>query len=279
MPVAFCQREGHANGRRGRAYSFMHNEVHLPEEALRDDAAGKIFTIAQPKIVCVLLDSLSEAASDVQVVVPVFHKSDGGKRMDEFHRRTTKRESRPGKFSALAHPIEPVFSETYNKVQGATKSRIILVLNNLASCKLGNMSVNKFFVAFSRVKEGKHAAMFPVPMHEVMYLTKLKHDPWLRLWNSHYDDQGRWLDTPVLPRTTTALLQALLPAPTSVDNNLRATRAADLRKLCRELGIHCVRLSEDEMREQLKPWCDSYFAHVALPAASAAARASATTGT
>lgn len=80
MPLVFREREGHetweiANGRRGKAYSFMHEEnggVRVPEEALRDDAGGKVFTIDQPKIVCVLLNSLSGTAPDeVGFVVPV----------------------------------------------------------------------------------------------------------------------------------------------------------------------------------------------------------------
>ena len=48
------------------------------------------------------------------------------------------------------HALEAAFVFTYNKLQGATLARLILVLHDLSGlARLGNMTVQKLFVALS----------------------------------------------------------------------------------------------------------------------------------
>ena len=61
--------------------------------------------------------------------------------------------------SILDHEVEQGFVFTYNKLQGATLDRLILVLDDLTKCKLGEMSIHKLYVALSRVRNRKHLAI------------------------------------------------------------------------------------------------------------------------
>lgn len=74
--------------------------------------------------------------------------------------------------SVLDHTVEQGFVFTYNKLQGATLDRLILVLNDLTKCKLGDMSIHKLYVALSRVRNGRHLAIFNMNDEELEYLVK-----------------------------------------------------------------------------------------------------------
>ena len=62
----------------------------------------------------------------------------------------------------MDHAFTVAFAFTYNKLQGATLTRLILVLHDLSGqARLENMSIQKVYVALSRVRQGTHLAIFP----------------------------------------------------------------------------------------------------------------------
>lgn len=94
--------------------------------------------------------------------------------------------------SVLMHDVQQSFSFMYNKLQGATVDRLILVINYLSKCKLGKMCIHKLYVALSRVRKGKHLAIFQVTNKELQYLKNLRYSDKLLGWNKNYDDEGKW---------------------------------------------------------------------------------------
>jgi len=69
--------------------------------------------------------------------------------------------------------ITQYFAVTYNKVQGETKSRVVLVLATPSGSKLGNLTVEKFFVGISRVRHADHLRIMPCNRFELEYLKKV----------------------------------------------------------------------------------------------------------
>ena len=75
---------------------------------------------------------------------------------------------------------------TYNKVQGETKYRVVLVLATPSGSKLGNLTVEKFFVGISRVRHADHLRIMPCNRFELEYLKKLSFSPRMRYWYNNY---------------------------------------------------------------------------------------------
>ena len=83
---------------------------------------------------------------------------------------------------------------TYNKLQGATVERLILLLNDVEPCKLGKMCVEKLYVGLSRVEYGKHLAVWPASRVDLTHLYDKKASDKLFAWHAHYDSNGMWMD-------------------------------------------------------------------------------------
>ena len=50
---------------------------------------------------------------------------------------------------------------TYEKLQGATVDRVILLLTDNDGAKLGNITIEKLYVGLSHVRKGEHFAIWP----------------------------------------------------------------------------------------------------------------------
>lgn len=139
-----------------------------------------------------VFNSSAGAAEPSSFIVPVKLYSDGGSAFDEYLHRMTDSRSRPQPVPTLHHGVEPAFALTFEKLQGATLSRLILVLLDVSSSRLGTMCPKKLFVALSRVCEGKHLALFPCDMEDMSYLLRIRHDKILKLWTDNYTEHGYW---------------------------------------------------------------------------------------
>ena len=135
------------------------------------------------------------------------------------------------------HKVEPGFAFTYNKLQGATLERLILVLNDHSKTKLGRMTLQKLFVALSRVRMGKHLAVFPCRTSDLQYLTKLKNSDKLLAWATNYaEPEGTWKPGILLFGDVTALFEKVRQT-----GGLVKAKKTALRTLCGKLGIYHTR--------------------------------------
>ena len=157
--------------------------------------------------------------------------------------------------SVMDHAWEAAFALTYNKLQGATVERLILVLRNLSGvARLGNMTVQKLFVALSRVRQGKHLAIFPTRISELLCLTGKQSTEKLRVWHTHYDNNGNYRpDAIVLSEVDTVLAripQMRLAALGNVSLHL-------LRTICKKIGIFFKRMTHEQILNAVRPvWRD-----------------------
>ena len=177
-----------------------------------------------------------------------------------------------------AHPVQQGFCFTYNKLQGATVARLILVLNDLSKCRLGNMSIHKLYVALSRVRFGKHLAIMPVRDGGLLYLLEKKYSSKLLAWNGNYNAQGWWRTDVVL---VLADVDAAFEKIRGVGGLRRANKTA-LGKVCSLLDIYRGKKTERQLRAALLPCWEAFLrrrageAPLPRPAAAAAARGAAT---
>ena len=90
------------------------------------------------------------------------------------------------------HALSPAFAVTYNKVQGQTLPRVVLLLATPKGARLGNLTIEMFFVGISRVRDGDHLRIMPCARTELDYLQKLRFCSHIRYWYNNYDNDGHW---------------------------------------------------------------------------------------
>ena len=164
-----------ANGRRCIAHSFIHNDREafiLPTEVWSSGSIGKVFEIDQVEMLNIQLISTKKELEDV---IPFKRKATKNP-LTAFLKHSS---SDINKFfinnipSVLDHEVEQGFVFTYNKLQGATLDRLILVLDDLTKYRLGEISIHKLYVALSRVHNRKHLAILSLgEMILIISLTK-----------------------------------------------------------------------------------------------------------
>ena len=268
MPLIITVKIGHetwkiANGRRAVAHSFSHDDsagFTWPDGYDDPQAAGRVFTICQPDFINVrLLPLKSDADPSAAIIIPIAAKADK-QPMERFLKHAPKstkdavcRASTP---AVRNHAVEPAFSITYNKLQGATVDRLILVLHDLSSYKLGHMSVQKLYVALSRVRSGKHMAIYPAERLQLQYLSRKTNPPALQAWDSHYDSEGRWKTEPVVLTDVDSLLDKVW-AITGTPESLQKADKKLLKPVCRAVGIHFT--SVGDLHKSLLPIWTAYL--------------------
>ena len=261
MPIIITSKVGHeswkiCNGRTATAHSFLHHESAgfvMPAAARTAAGAGKVFTILQPEYVNVKLAPMKSEPADVRpIIIPISANKDKSP-IEQFlkHAPRTAKECLGGRRPAVrAHPIEPGFSYTYNKLQGATMDRLILVLHDLTSVKLGAMTLQKVYVALSRVREGKHLAIFPATSNQLQHLVTKKYPSQLQAWDTHYDQTGNWkTGAIILPEVDVIFNRVWLL--TQSHDALAKANGVTLKAACRALGITYANLTVIRLREAL----------------------------
>ena len=306
MPMMFGSKQGHVswkitNGRLGTAHSFTHDEATLaehpngvvPPQAFTAAGAGSVFTIPVPQYLNVVAAPLEgEPALDEPQVVPVAAQySDAPFEAYVKHApevvqaryktvpcATTgnKKRRQNSLLRVYCHDVHPAFVLTYDKLQGLTKARLVAVVDDLRSLKMGEMSYNKTYVGFSRVVRHEHLAILkPSTPSSLDYLLKLQSSDTVRAWHANYDDNGRWCDKEIMmPSVRKAfhrLAQDTLAALKRVDvdddhklallqhKGLERLKGDNLTHLCRRCGVFFTTLSVSEKRRKLKPMWGAYL--------------------
>lgn len=162
---------GIANGQPGTAHSFAYRdsvEFTIPDDALGDTAAGSIIDIRQPYFVNVQLQEKSGKPGEV-IPLKLRSSQDSFIQYLKHAPKSTRVALATATPSFNTHSLQPNFALTYNKLQGATLDRLVLVLNDLDAVKLGTMTVHKLYVALSRVRRGLHYAIYPARKSDLRY--------------------------------------------------------------------------------------------------------------
>ena len=220
LPVLLTENFGHmswklTNNRRGSYHSFRYNdkdtESYVKEIMESSELkGGEIIDIPQPDIVYVQFEKLrSDSENTPTLVVPIrwsttrdpfkMYLKHAPKQIRLSYglgRRGKKRLNEEQDMKCIptvrAHPITSALCFTYNKLQGATIKRLILVLNDVSPYRLGKMCVYKLYVALSRVEQGKHIAVWRADRHELSHLYAQKASDKLVAWHKNYDNNGMW---------------------------------------------------------------------------------------
>lgn len=203
------------NGRRGIAHSFSYkdkNAAKIPAAAFTPEGHGKEFLIPQPDFFNVLAcDMPGEKPAKTPVIVPVPLAPDGGQGFIYYIKRIKKYNDSKAKLDSLTFAVYIGYAMTFEKIQGATLDRVILVISDLGKLIVGELKLQKLFVAFSRVRQLAHLAIFPAAARDLAYLTKMKYDEDLRLWAKNYDEDGFWKPDVIIGSQTARLFDEISP--------------------------------------------------------------------
>jgi hypothetical protein len=288
MPLIVTENYGHAswkiaNQRPCKAHSFTFapgRNFTMPPASLTPSGAGQIFHIPQPDFVNVVIPPLgSDPVGTLPMTVPIAAKDDEGKVFKEFlkhapkvtqlrykvHRGLRKRalsredgdHTPPPHF--LKHPLDPGFAVTYHKLQGVTAKRVILVLHDLKSMGMGNFSLQQLYVGLSRVRDGKHFAVWPATDAELHFLTKLKRSTRLRAWFGHYDDNGVWKKERLQLRNANNIFRAIYDSAKGPKLENQRVDRKQLKACCSVYGIFYRGKSYDELVGKLAPYWDKWI--------------------
>ena len=99
-----------------------------------------------------------------------------------------------------AFPLDLRFAITYHKVQGQTMDKVILFLHERKSKQLAPLQWESLYVAYTRVKRGDDIRVCYFGSDDssdrlgLKHLGKLRRPELYDVWQSAYDDQGRWND-------------------------------------------------------------------------------------
>ena len=161
----------------------------MPSSTWKKESIGKVVNIDQPEIVNVQLISNKKELGEI---IP-FRRISTKEPMKAYLKHassTTKNFFTNSVPSVLDHEVQQGCVFTYNKLQGATIDRLILVLCNITKYKLGDMSIHKLYVALSRVRNRKHLAIFNVKDEDLEYLLKKRYLDRFVAWYGNYDTNG-----------------------------------------------------------------------------------------
>jgi hypothetical protein len=272
MPMIITSKMGHSswnlvNGTTCTAHSFSYNDAAKLESIMSSSASfipGEIVHVDQPDHINVecLVDMHDKKKGTF--IHPV-QKETNKKAMTAFYkhapntvRQLWKTEKNVKAPSTQAHPLDAGFAVTFEKLQGSTVKRLILVINKLSAFKLGSVTLNKIYVAISRVRNHKHMAVFPSSDPDMKHLTNLTFSFGLQAWANNYRD-GKWVGKDI------TYLPALLPELLIVKNagGLERISLKEIRKLAKAVGFLFKDKNIAELRAALRPIWGRYLASLA----------------
>jgi hypothetical protein len=252
------------NGTHCNAHSFSYKDTTKLDGIMKNATSfqpGEIVKVDQPDFVnveCLLDPHNSKKGTFVHPVAQVVDKN----ALTAFckHAPTSVRNvwmtgTKLRVPSTQTHALEAGFALTFEKLQGSTVKRLVLVLNKLSAYKLGAITLNKIYVAISRVRNHKHMAVFPTSDTDMGHLTKLNFSYGLKAWDNNYRD-GQWIAKDI------TYLPALLPALEKVNNagGLERVDIKALRVLAKAVGLLFMNKNAMELRASLKDVWDQYLA-------------------
>ena len=248
-----------ANGRRCIAHSFIHNDTDgfvMQTDVWSSRSIGKMFEIDQPEILNVQLISKKK---ELENVIPFKRKATKNP-MTAFLKHSpsdVKKFFTNNTPSVLDHEVEQGFVFTYNKLQGATLDRLILVLDDLTKCRLGEMSIHKLYVALSRVRNRKHLAILSLGENDLDYLLDKKYSDRLLAWDSNYDRKGKWRNNVRLVFEDVTKLYTKIYQKGGIDK----ANVTELREICRKLNIFYKNKNLKELKKELQESYNSFLSN------------------
>ena len=70
--------------------------------------------------------------------------------------------------------------------------RVVLLLATPKGARLGNLTIEMFFVGISRVRDGNHLRIMPCARADLDYLEKVRFCSHIRYWYNNYNQLGEW---------------------------------------------------------------------------------------
>ena len=116
------------------------------------------------------------------------------------------------------------------------------------------MSLQKLYVALSRVRQGAHFAVFPARASDLQYLTKLKHCEKLLAWHGNYNADGFWKDGMLVLGSVNTSFHKV-----DRETGLSSVSKTQLRRICGQLGIYHSGLKRPELCAALQPAFADYL--------------------
>jgi len=195
---------GVANGSSCLLHSLVlhpSSDVDDIEQEFSDAAPGDYVDIPPPHAVNVTLvgpaaDTWPDDAPSVDDLRPPVLPLPGrgrntvllGPKILDDSRGTRKRRA----LSASTSGFDLGFSATFHKIQGKTVEKIILCLNKEPR-DLGRLTTQALYVGITRVRRNRDMRIFPLPSGQNLdHLLRLKVDPKIKEWRSHYNANGCW---------------------------------------------------------------------------------------
>ena len=219
MPIVMGERpqeihysHGVTNGRTGFAHSFGYNDPVQNARINHNHRGGyhpEATVVPQPDFLNNAFTSLDTQKIDTGMFIATSRLHNSTKELDSFQGRATAEDRHlfdQEHVPARVFKVEPGFAFTYNKLQGATVDRLVLMLDDVSTMNMGTMTCNKLNVAFTRVTCSANMALFPNTAYNLRHLLTVKHSPWLQAWIYHYDKDGYWCD--VNPATRPSAVEA-----------------------------------------------------------------------
>jgi hypothetical protein len=267
MPMIMTSKCAHSswnlvNGTHCNAHSFSYKDTTILERIMSKSGSfkpGEIVKVDQPDYInveCLVNPHDNSKGTFIHPVAQEVNKN----AMTAFYKHappsvrsiwtTGKTISVP---STQTHALEAGFAVTFEKLQGSTVKRLVLVLNKISAYKLGTITLNKIYVAMSRVRNHTHMAVFPSSESDMLHLTKLTFSDGLKAWDNNYQD-GQWI------KKNITYLPALLPALEKVKNGggLYRVSLKELRMLAKAVGLLFQNKSLSELRNSLKDVWNNY---------------------
>lgn len=153
------------------------------------------------------------------------------------------------------HAISPAFAVTYNKVQGQTLSRVVLLLATSKGSKLGNLTIEMFFVGISRVRDADHLRILPCARADLDYLQKLRFSSHVRYWYNNYDTDGNWNTNRkfILPSIEPLFRKVLVTMNKNESVNIK-----QYQSLANQLGISYSGKTIKQLAKLLNVWIQRF---------------------
>ena len=243
-PLDIHHSHGVTNGRTGYAHSFGYNDP-VQNARINFRHSGSYNAVAtpvpQPDFLNNRFTSLAAPNSTPATFVATSRLVQSMKELESFkgrasveHRLLYDKEY----VQARVFKVEPGFAFTFNKLQGSTLERLVLMLDDVSSMNLGSLNCPKLNVAFTRVTRSANLAIFPSTAYDLRHLTAVKHAPWLQAWMSHYDENGFWCSVdPTSRPLAVAARQVILNLHKDPVAAFDKASAGHLKQLCKSLFL------------------------------------------
>ena len=133
--------------------------------------------------------------------------------------------------------------------------RVVLLLATPKGARLGNLTIEMFFVGISRVRDGNHLRIMPCARADLDYLEKLRFCSHIRYWYNNYNQLGEW--NPHRKFILPSIEPMFRKVVSSMKKN-QPTHIKQYQNLAKQLGISYSGKSKTELAELLQIWIQRF---------------------